>query len=95
MASKNCLQATISPMGILRPRSKLSNTFPLPARNVKADQEDFESLKEKYINTGKVYWIFHPDPADRLTLQAMVCLDKLTRGPETAFFRSHLKKFRG
>jgi hypothetical protein len=39
--------------------------------------EDFDGMKKKYIDTGKVYWTFHPDPADKLTLQALVCLRQL------------------
>jgi hypothetical protein len=38
---------------------------------------DFHFIREKYLDTGEVFWIFHPDPADLLTLQAMVCLEYL------------------
>ena len=44
---------------------------------LKLIREDFEVIEKKYIDTGKVYWVFHPDPADKLTLQAMICLEKL------------------
>lgn len=40
-------------------------------------RRDFPTIQSKYIDTGKVYWTFHPDPADILTLQAMVCFELL------------------
>lgn len=39
--------------------------------------KSFKSLKNKYINTHQVHFSFHLNPADLLTLQAMVCLEKL------------------
>lgn len=41
-------------------------------------RKDFKSLQSKYISTRNVRWTFHPHPADLLTLQAMVCLEKLS-----------------
>ncbi|MBF5060076.1 thioredoxin domain-containing protein [Candidatus Neptunochlamydia vexilliferae] len=41
-------------------------------------RRDFPSIQARYIDKGKVYWTFHPDPADLLTLQAMVCFEKLS-----------------
>ena len=40
-------------------------------------RRDFPTIQSKYIDTGKVYWTFHPDPADILTLQTMVCFELL------------------
>lgn len=40
-------------------------------------ENDFRFIREKYLETGEVFWVFHPDPADLLTLQAMVCLEHL------------------
>lgn len=40
-------------------------------------RRDFPTIQSKYIDTGKVYWTFHPDPADILTLQAMICFELL------------------
>ena len=62
---------------------------------LKLIREDFEALKEKYINVGKVYWIFHPYSADRLTLQAMVCLDKLNEAKKRLFFEVISKNLEG
>ena len=40
-------------------------------------RRDFPTIQSKYIDTGKVFWTFHPDPADILTLQTMVCFELL------------------
>lgn len=47
---------------------------------------DFPHIKEEFIDTGKVYWTFHPDPADLLTLQLMICLEKFHFGEKGDFF---------
>jgi len=49
-------------------------------------RKDFARLQEKYIETDAVFWVFHPDPADLLTLQAMVCLEKLSDKQKRAFW---------
>ncbi len=41
-------------------------------------RKDFPNLQSMYIEPKEVFWTFHPDPADLLTLQAMVCLKNLT-----------------
>ncbi len=40
-------------------------------------RREFPTIQSKYIDTGKVFWTFHPDPADILTLQALVCFECL------------------
>jgi len=40
-------------------------------------KEEFPAIREKYIESGTLSWAFHPDPADLLTLQAMICLERL------------------
>jgi hypothetical protein len=40
-------------------------------------KQDFKEIKAKYLDTKKVYWIFHPIPMDMPTVQGMVCLEKL------------------
>lgn len=47
---------------------------------------DFLQFKQKYIDTDQVYWVFHPDPSDLLTLQLIVCLEKLTYEEKVLFF---------
>ncbi len=53
---------------------------------LKLIREEFDGIKGKYIDSGKVYWVFHPDPADKLTLQAMLCLEKLDDAQKRLFF---------
>lgn len=40
-------------------------------------KKDFKVIKEKYLDTNKVAWTFHPVPLDSLTIQMMDCLSKL------------------
>ncbi|MCB1076138.1 MAG: thioredoxin domain-containing protein [Simkania sp.] len=57
-------------------------------------KKEFPHVQEKYINPGKVYWSFHPDPADLLTLQAMICLETLSQGDKQLLLEEtarHLK----
>jgi len=57
-------------------------------------KKEFPHVQEKYINPGKVYWSFHPDPADLLTLQAMICLESLSQGDKRLLLEEiakHLK----
>lgn len=49
-------------------------------------KNDFLAMKEKYINSQNVHWTFHLNPADLLTLQAMICLEKLTAAEKRIFF---------
>jgi len=49
-------------------------------------RKDFQELREKYIETQKVYWVFHLHPADLLTLQSMVCLEKLSPTEKRIFW---------
>lgn len=47
---------------------------------------DFPKLSKEWIETGKVRWIFHPDPADLFTLQLMVCFERLLPEEKPPFF---------
>ncbi|MCB1115016.1 MAG: thioredoxin domain-containing protein [Chlamydiia bacterium] len=47
---------------------------------------DFAKIKTECIDTGHVFWTFHPDPADLLTLQLMVCLERLSPEEKGEFF---------
>ena len=49
-------------------------------------RKEFPSVKQQYVDTGEVYWIFHPDPADILTLQALVCFEELNSMQEKQLF---------
>ena len=54
-------------------------------------RRDFPVIQSNYIDTGKIHWIFHPDPADILTLQAMVCFERLEE-PEKQCILENLSK---
>lgn len=47
---------------------------------------DFPEFSRIWIETGKVHWVFHPDPGDLLTFQLMVCLEKLLPKEKPSFF---------
>lgn len=44
---------------------------------VKLFKEDFEDIKTKLIDSGDVFFVFHPIPQDLCTIQAMICLEQL------------------
>lgn len=58
-------------------------------------KKDFPLIKKKYIDTGLVYWSFHPSPADLLTLQAMACLEKLPVEDKRVFFEYIIPSLEG
>lgn len=49
-------------------------------------KKDFPELKKNYIASKNVFWIFHPHPADRLTLQAMICFEQLSDEEKRIFW---------
>lgn len=57
-------------------------------------ENDFSVIKSKYIERGEVFWVFHPDPADLLTLQLMACLEHLQKPQKVLFFEAVLKHLR-
>lgn len=48
-------------------------------------RQDFKEIKEKYIDTKKMRYKFHPVPMDILTVQAMDCLQKLSNREKQLF----------
>lgn len=52
--------------------------------------EEFEGIRSTYIDTGDVYWVFHPHPVDLITVQAMVCLEKLSEHQKRVFLEGVL-----
>ena len=52
--------------------------------------EDFEGLRSTYIDTGHVYWVFHPHPVDLLTVQAMAYLGVLNDHQKHIFLEAVL-----
>lgn len=53
-------------------------------------REDFATIKEKYIEEKKIYFVFHPIPMDLLTVQAMDCLEKLSYEKKQVFLEAIL-----
>ncbi len=53
---------------------------------LKSFQKEFKIIQDKYIKTHQVQWFFHLNPADLLTLQAMICLEKLSLKEKIIFF---------
>ena len=53
---------------------------------------DFATFKREAIDTGKVYWVFHPDPADLPTLYAICCFEKLLAEEKGPFLFTLAKK---
>lgn len=49
-------------------------------------KEEFLKIYEEQIASSKVYWVFHPDPQDMMTLQLMICLEKLPQDKKWTFF---------
>lgn len=52
--------------------------------------EEFEGIRETYLDTGRVYWVMHPHPVDLITVQAMVCLETLTDQQKRVFLEAVL-----
>lgn len=58
-------------------------------------KKDFKPLRQKYVNSEEVLWTFHPHPADLLTLQAMVCLEKLSWLEKRIFLETLMENLDG
>jgi len=56
------------------------------AKCIEGFRKDFPILKEAYIQNQQVHWRFHLNPADILTLQAMVCLEQLSPSEKRIFW---------
>lgn len=55
-------------------------------------REQFQQIKEDYIDRGRVCWIFHPVPMDLLTVQGMECLSKLPDQEKKIFLEAVLEE---
>ncbi len=55
--------------------------------------QEFLALKKGYIDTGKISWVFHADPADLLTLQAIHCLSFLSNEQKILFLETLMNHF--
>lgn len=52
---------------------------------IKLFKDEFETIKQKLIDTGKVNFVFHPVPQDLPTVQALICLEKLEEQEKRLF----------
>lgn len=52
--------------------------------------EEFSAIKAQYIDSGEVYWTFHPIPVDLLTLSAMACLEEIPTPHKRIFLEEML-----
>ncbi|NGX47095.1 MAG: hypothetical protein K1000chlam3_00464 [Chlamydiae bacterium] len=59
---------------------------------VRLFNKDFSEIKKQHIESGKVYWTFHPIPVDIPTIQAMVCLEKLNPKQKEIFLEAILSE---
>ena len=57
--------------------------------------EEFDYLKQRYIDAKKVHWVFHPNPTDIQTLQAMICIEQLSPRKKQLFLEDLLPKLQG
>lgn len=55
-------------------------------------RNQFQRIQTDFIETEKVYWIFHPVPMDILTVQAMECLSKLSDREKKIFLEAILEE---
>jgi hypothetical protein len=55
-------------------------------------RKDFKKIEEKYIDTQKVYWVFHPIPSDLTTVQGMVCLANLNELQKKLYLETMLEE---
>ena len=62
---------------------------------IKCFIHEFKPIQKEFIDTRKASWAFHPNPADLLTLQAMVCLEKLTEKEKITFLETVIETLYG
>lgn len=55
-------------------------------------RKQFQHIKEDYIETEKISWVFHPVPMDLLTVQGMDCLSKLSEREKKIFLEAILEE---
>lgn len=55
-------------------------------------RKQFQQIKEDYIETERISWVFHPVPMDLLTVQGMDCLSKLSEREKKIFLEAILEE---
>ena len=59
---------------------------------IKLYREDFAKIQEKFVDNGLISWTFHPVPMDLVTVQAMICLEKLSEKQKLVFLEAILSE---
>jgi Thioredoxin len=59
---------------------------------IKIFREDFDRIKREFIDTGKIYFEFHPVPNDLSTLQALICFESLDEKEKRLFLEVILEE---
>jgi hypothetical protein len=54
-------------------------------------QKEFPNIQKDYLEQNNISWSFHPSPTDLLTLQEMVCLEKLESAERKIFLETILE----
>ena len=55
-------------------------------------RKDFKKIKEAFIDSKKVYWVFHPIPTDIVTVQGMVCMATLNNHEKKLYLETLLEE---
>jgi len=51
-------------------------------------RESFSEIEERYTNCGSILWSFHPDPADIITVKAMIYMERMTQPQKQLFLKT-------
>lgn len=62
--------------------------------SIKLFRNEFAAIKKNLIETGKVYYEFHPIPHDLTTAQAMICLEQLEATEKLLFLERMIEESR-
>ncbi len=55
-------------------------------------RKQFKQIKEEFIQTEQIHWIFHPVPMDLQTVQAMDCFSNLSEKEREIFLEAILEE---
>lgn len=55
-------------------------------------RKDFGKIQKSYLDSDQIYWTFHPIPNDLVTLQGMICLEKLNDRQKQMFLEAILEE---
>lgn len=55
-------------------------------------RKEFKEIESKFIDTKRVFWVFHPVPADLVTVQGMICMAALNDHQKTLYLETLLEE---